>query len=112
MIEKIFSGEKGMIGHIDFDEQIYFTNRRKRHKFKIFGDGFGLSASLLDRLIHLKIEKVVVIYESYLELEATVEDFIYHGFDWNEDGDNQLILPLCKWKKRGEVIEKQNKLQF
>ena len=97
------------IGKIYHDKECYVSPRTIAHKFRKFGEGFGMSESLLDYLQKCGISIVIINYCGREGYVATVDDFIVKGEDWEDKGDKQIILPLKYWKKEIKY-EKQGKL--
>ncbi len=111
MKEYIKNGEK-VLGFIDYEKGIYFSKRTKKHFFHLFA-GFGLSMRVLDKLDKEKIETIVIEFEGNL-IETTTDNFLINGIDWTDDSfgkrEEQLILPLNRFKGRIKNIEIQVKL--
>jgi hypothetical protein len=97
--KEFIKSEKGTLGYIDYPNKIYVSFRTRNHKFHMFGDGFGMSVSLLDYLQKRGIPTVVINFENAMYYIATVNSFVLNGEWWNDNGDEQLILPLSMFNK-------------
>ena len=113
MIKNIFFSGK-LIGKIDYERGVYLSYRNEKHKFHMWGDGFGLSVKILDLLISENIEYIVINYcnkEGYI---TPIASFLVNGISWKDKSfgveEEQLILPLKFFKKENEIIINQSHL--
>jgi len=110
MIEKIKKGDKE-IGFINYEKNRYVSPRTESHKFRMFGNGFGVSVKLVDYLLEKNIEWIVIDFGRGRYYLARVLDFINKGETWNDNGDDQLILPLNKFNQESTTeVQKQLEL--
>ncbi len=98
-----------IIGDIDKEKQLYISHRRREHIFRKFGNGFGLSAKVIDVLYSQDIVNIVIIFEDKQALFATLDLFITKGEKWMDGDDEQMILPQ-KFFTEKRVEEEQAKL--
>jgi hypothetical protein len=101
-----YKGKK--LGYIDFDRECYISERTKEHQFHIFNDGFGISTRVLDKLYEKNITKIIIIFEHKHLFWCDIDTLLCKGKDWNDKGDQQIILPLNFWNE--EIFKEKQSL--
>lgn len=76
-----------------FEKEVYTTNRNRKHIFLKFGNGFGLSSSVIDFLESQGVTTVRIIFEDHHILECPINFFYIKGIEYKDGDDSQLILP-------------------
>jgi len=96
-----------IIGIIENDT--YISERTREHIFRKFGNGFGISAKVIDFLESKNISKVRIIFEGRHSLECSLDLFYCRGEQYKDGDDLQFILPN-KFFNQKIVNEVQNVL--
>lgn len=98
-----FRGRK--LGHIDYSDRTYKSERLFERHFYFKFDGYGISQNVLDVLEKENIEKVKLFITDRNEvLETTTGMFLVKGIEVKDDTfgkeEVQLILPMKFWNKK------------
>ena len=96
-------------GWIDTEQKVYYSKRTTDHKFRIFGDGFGISVAILNHLQDNEIEKIIIFFERKV-FESSVSQYFNYGRKYVNDDDKQLVLPLKRFSDLGMQQDKQKNL--
>lgn len=88
------------VGEINLEQSYYISYRNDTHVFHLFGDGFGLSESLINILEENKIKKILINFKDKELYHSTLQRFLIFSKEYNDNGDKQLILPREHWLKQ------------
>ncbi|MDX1699759.1 MAG: hypothetical protein R3250_04025 [Melioribacteraceae bacterium] len=82
------------------DNITYFTDRKPEHYFIKF-NGFGISTQVLQALNGAEVKRIELTYKGTQGMqiwETTLKDFFEFGQQYNDKGDEQLVLNRKHWK--------------
>lgn len=85
------------------EDKTYISRRNEKHYFRKF-QGFGISYSVIEKLLNMRCSKVIIIYEKNNKeekYETSLFNFINYGETWKDlEGDFQKILPLSEFNQK------------
>lgn len=87
---------KRIVGWINPEKKIYSSKRTIDHQFHKYGEGFGLSVTILNMLQERDIRLIHIIFNGKV-YQTTIRCFFEYGIGHKNEVfpyDNQLILPF------------------